>query len=184
MLLSCSKTKYMTFNFCNSLQFDTRLYLSENLLDRVKETKLLGVIISEDLTWHSNTRFIMKKAHQRMNILQSLFQFNVPIKELVTIYILYIRSILEQSCVVWGSAITKDEETDLERVQKCALRLIMREEYTSYERGLQIAQLSTLKNRQILLQTRFATKCTKNEKNLRHVPLEACESSNKTSRYI
>ena len=33
MLLNNSKTKYMILNFCNSLQFNTRLFLDGSLLD-------------------------------------------------------------------------------------------------------------------------------------------------------
>ena len=36
----------------------------------------------------------------------------------------YIRSILEQSYVVWHGSLTKETELDLERVLKAAIRLI------------------------------------------------------------
>ena len=111
----------MIFNFTNNYQCATRLYLNEKQLKRVKETKLLGCIISEDLTWHSNTAMTIKKGYNRMLILHNLFKFNIPISELINIYMMYIRSVLEQSCVIWHSSITSGERYDLERVQKVAL---------------------------------------------------------------
>ena len=61
------------------------------------------------------------------------------------IYILYVRSILEQSCVVWNSSITVENSDDLERVQKAALRIIVGKNYTNYEYALMKADLESLK---------------------------------------
>ena len=96
-LNTVGKTKYMIINFCTSLQFQTRLYLKDNLLNQVKQTKLLGVIISDDLLWSANTSNIIKKAYKRMIILKKLYEFQVNIQDLIQIYKMYIRSILEQN---------------------------------------------------------------------------------------
>ena len=48
------------------------------------------MINRDDLYWKSNTNFIMKKAEEMLNI-----------------YFLYIRSVVEQAAVVWLSSITK-----------------------------------------------------------------------------
>ena len=65
-------------------------------------------------------------------------------KDLVQIYITYIRSILEQSCVIWQSTLTQEDCDNLERVQKNALRNILKERYNSYEISLTIVKLDTL----------------------------------------
>ena len=101
MRLNCDKTKYMIFNFCHSAQFHTRIHLNNTLLDQVKETRLLGVTISDDLTWHSNTNKLVTRAYQRMLILRNLYTFNVSTQDMITIYILFIRSVVEQSCLVF-----------------------------------------------------------------------------------
>ena len=97
----------MIFNFTRNFQFNTRLYLDNNLLEVVKETRLLGIILNSNMTWHSNTRDIVKRCYQRMLILRKLSQFSVPVEELVHIYCMYIRSVAEQSSVVWSSALTR-----------------------------------------------------------------------------
>ena len=61
MTLNTDKTKYMIIIFCSSLKFQTRLYTKNTLLNQVKQTKLLGVIISDDLSWSANTSHIIKK---------------------------------------------------------------------------------------------------------------------------
>ena len=68
-----------------------------------------------------------------MIILQKLVSFRVGEADLVNIYILYIRSILEQSCQVWHYTITEEEINDLERVQKVACRIILQNDYQGYE---------------------------------------------------
>ena len=84
-------------------------------------------------------------------------------KDLLNIYVLYIRSILEQSCAVWHSSITEDESADLERVQKVCLKIILREKYESYENALHITELENLSDRRTQLCFNFAKKCVKNE---------------------
>ena len=74
-----------------------------------------------------------------MSIIQSLSSFNVPREDLVHLYNLYIRSILEQSSVVWGSSITESESLALERAQKWAMRNIFQSQYISYSSALERA---------------------------------------------
>ena len=77
---------------------------------------------------NKNTEFIVKKANARMRILHKISEFNPPVEDMLTIYMSYIRSIVEQSCTVWHSRLTQENIEDLERIQKSALRIIMKEE--------------------------------------------------------
>ena len=67
-----------------------------------------------------------------MCILTNLFKFAVPQEELVNIYTLYIRSVVEQSCVVWHSSLSSGERYDLDRIQKVALSIILKDRYKNY----------------------------------------------------
>ena len=163
MELNGSKTKYMIFNPSKNHQFNTRLGLDGQVLEQVHETKLLGVIIRDDFSWKSNTDFITRKAYKRMIILKNLFHFNLPITEMLEIYFLYIRSVVEQASVVWSSSLTKGEQLDLERVQKVALKIILQEHYTNYSHALQLTGLPTLKARRNKLSLSFAKSCLKNK---------------------
>ena len=66
-----------------------------------------------------------------MILLQNLYQFNMPIIEMLDIYILYVRSVVEQSAVVWNTSITQEECVEIERIQKVALRIILKANYSS-----------------------------------------------------
>ena len=163
MKLNTDKSKYMIFNFSKKHKFNTRLHLEGTVLDQVRETRLLGLILRDDLSWKSNTDSIIKKAYKRMILLKNLFAFNVPMEDMIEIYILYIRSVVEQSAVVWHSSLTGGEQLDLERVQKVALRIILKDDYTGYSDALELTGLDTLKSRRKKLCRNFAKKCAKNE---------------------
>ena len=103
------------------------------MLEQVHQTRLLGVIIDDRLSWQANTDFLIKKAYKRMSLFHRLYEFDVPVQDLIEIYILYIRSVLESSAVVWNSSLTKGQELELERVQKVALRIILKDDYENYK---------------------------------------------------
>ena len=67
----------------------------------------------------------------------------------------------------------KGEQLDIERVKKCALRIILKEDYTSYLESLEMTGLQTLKARRNQLSLSFAIKCTKNEKTRDIFPISA-----------
>ena len=55
-------------------------------------------------------------------------------------------------------------EKDLERVQKVALKVILDNNYNNYENALNVLDLDTLKDRREQLALVFARKCLKNPK--------------------
>ena len=97
-----------------------------------------------------------------MCLLRKVAKFKPPRKDLKLIYIIYVRSILEQSCVVWHSSLTFENKEDIERVQKNALRIILQNEYTQYEKALDLLNLDSLEDRRTHLSLRFALKCKNN----------------------
>ena len=72
-------------------------------LEIVDHTKLLRVILTKDLRWSRNTDYMIKRANARMDILRRLSGLIAPVKDMIQTYISYVRSILEQSCVIWHS---------------------------------------------------------------------------------
>ena len=62
MELNEDKTKIMVFNFTKTKQFSTRLTLKKKTIEKVRETKLLGTVITDDLKWTKNTKSLVKKS--------------------------------------------------------------------------------------------------------------------------
>ena len=179
MMLNEEKSKFMIFNFTRNLQFNTRFQINGKNLEQVDHTKLLGTIVSSDLSWWRNTQFIIQKAYKRLEIIKKLYEFDVPIFDLVNIYTLYVRSVLEFNSCVWHFNITQEETHDIERVQKNSLKLILKEKYISYENALEVTNLETLETRRLSLCKKFAVKCTKNPNTSDMFPLDYTRHSNK-----
>ena len=115
-----------------------------------------------------------------MEILRRVSSFGAPIEDLKVIYVLFIRSLLEQSATVWHSSLTKENIEDLERVQKNALRIILQNKYKSYEKSLVKLGMERLEDRREKLCLNFAKKCIKNPKTAHMFPLNKKAHNMKT----
>lgn len=164
MKLNEKKTKNIIFNYTKKYQFTTDLSVNDKNIEVVKETKLLGTYITDDLKWNKNTSEIVKKANKRMPILTKSAAFTTNRQDLKRIYLTYILSILDQSAVVWHSSLSQKNARDLERIQKVAVRIIMGKNFTNYKEGLSELKLKTLNARRKDICLNFAKKCQKNLK--------------------
>ena len=111
----------MIFNFTKKHQFTTQLTIEKDPIEIVKETKILGTHITDDLKWDKNTEEIVKSAWKRMQLLCKSASFTSNVIDLRNIYFTFIRSILEKSAVVWHSSLSKKNRLTLERVQKISI---------------------------------------------------------------
>ena len=128
----------------------------------MNECKLLGTIITSDLRWEKNTQNIIKKANARMQLLHKIAQYSPPREDMLNIYILFVRSILEQSAVVWHTSLTLENSKDLERIQKSACKLIIGQPMP-YKKYLKILDINSLHSRRSQLCMNFSLKCLKND---------------------
>ena len=171
MIINQNKTKLMIFNYTEKYQFSTRLTLKGENVEVIDSAKLLGTIITSDLKWEKNTATIVKKANARMELVRKVASFGASEEDLKNIYILFVRSHLEQSATVWHSSLTQENIDDLERVQKSAFKVILGEKYISYNNALIKLDMETLKNRRDELCLNFALKCVKHKKLKKMFPL-------------
>ena len=68
--INIKKTKAMLFYFTRNHQFSTRMKLDNINIELVDEMKILGTIVTFNLSWNQNTQEIIKKVKK-----------NAPIKE-------------------------------------------------------------------------------------------------------
>ena len=69
-----------------------------------------------------------------MEILRKASQFGASTNYLKLIYFLYITSQLEQSSTVCHSNLTLQNCKDLERIQKTAIQIILKNQYNGYKK--------------------------------------------------
>ena len=89
-----------------------------------------------------------------MQLLHKVWALGSTHREMVHLWILYCRSILEQSCVVWNGGLTKENIDDLERTQKSFAKFLLPDK--TYEHSLIYLNLEKLSERRKLLTTKYA----------------------------
>ena len=97
-----------------------------------------------------------------MELLRRASQFCSDHDELKTIYCSFIRSILEYSSNVWHTSLTQENIDDIERIQKCALKIILKKKYIDYESSLQRLDMESLQERRDILLNKFTQNNFKN----------------------
>ncbi len=97
------------------------LTIDTSTVERASSTKFLGVHITEDLTWTTNTKSISKKAQQRLYFLHRLKRASLPPPILTTFYRGTIESVLTSCITVWyGNCCAADRKTLLRTVNTAA----------------------------------------------------------------
>ena len=154
----------MLFNKSRKWDFQPKLNFSDGtVLEVISEIKLLGVVLSDDLSWHKNTQFICEKARLKLWILRRMINLNLHHDQLFDIYCKEIRSILEFGVPVWHPGLTIKDSGTIERIQKVAFKIILKEKFIDYKTACIYFNTSSLKQRREKLCLNFATKNLKSE---------------------
>ena len=91
-----------------------------------------------------------------MQLIRGLQSFGATKKEMVNFWILFCRSVLEQSCVVWGPSLTQENIENLEKSQKTFAKLVLRQNYKTYDHALVQLNLESLETRRKQMLLKFA----------------------------
>lgn len=124
-------------------------------IKRVSCFKLLGVYISEDLSWASYCDLIIKRANRRLHALRELKNCGFPTQDLLAVYCSLIRSILEYASIVFAN-LPQYLSNALENIQKSALGIIVPS--MSYSQALHLTGLPSLQGLRESACIRFISK--------------------------
>ena len=117
MRLNPTKCNYMIFSRSKE-KFSTRLKIGDSVIERKQTSKILGLQISDDLSWTKNVQEICKKSYSRMTMITKLKYVGVKVEDLLDVYKLYIRSIAQYWSPVFHSTLTVEHSNTLERIQR------------------------------------------------------------------
>ena len=73
---------------------------------------------------------------------------------------------------MWHSSLTKENREDLERVQKAALKVILKDDYQNYKDALKLTNLQSLDERRDAISVKFAKNCLNNRNFSKLFPLK------------
>ena len=164
------KCKVMQISFLRNDPPPPAISINNTELELVSSLRLLGVTIQSNLKWDSQVHNMISCASRRLYILCRLKRNGVAVTDLVHIYTMYIRPLLEFAAPVWNSSLTMDQSTNIERVQRRALNMIMYPERLHYEDLLEILQIPSLSNRRIDIVTSFAKSLLSSERHRNMLP--------------
>ena len=104
LALNETKTNYLIFHSCRKKPPDDfRIILNNVQLERLKQTKFLGVLIQENLSWKHHVDYISSKVSRATGLLAKLKHY-LPKHVLLTIYNSLCLSHVSYAISVWGSA--------------------------------------------------------------------------------
>ncbi len=119
--LNVGKTKGVVLDFRRNSVDHPPLTIDSSTVERVSSTKFLGVHITEDLIWTTNTMSLSKKAQQRLHFLRRLKRASLPPPILTTFYRGTIESVLTSCITVWyGNCSAADRKTRQQTVNTAA----------------------------------------------------------------
>ena len=163
MEINTLKSKVMKFSR-SAKPLSTKVSFRDNKnLEEIQQIKLLGLQISENLKWDSNTSFICKNARRKIFLLRNMKNSGLSQSELIDAYKKEVRSLLELAVPVWNSGLTQEQSLFIERVQKSALAAILGPKYRSYEDALQLTNLDRLSIRREQMCLKFINKNLKSD---------------------
>ena len=95
MNLNPEKTKEMFLTLRHKSQNDLPALVIQNKeICNVEQTTILGLIVTENLTWSENTDYICKKASKRLHFLTELKRSGLSYSDLISYYTAVIRYVL------------------------------------------------------------------------------------------
>ena len=164
MVINKDKTKVISFSKSRKWAFPPELHFSDGTpIEYISDTRLVGVVVSQDLRWFKNTSYICQKARNKLWMLRRMMNLNLTIYEMFDVYSKEIRSLLEMAVPVWNSGLTNQQIYDIESIQKVAMQIILQNKYVNYQSACQLFSAQTLADRRTRLCSKFASKNLKGE---------------------
>ena len=166
MSLNDDKTCLFVVNFTQNHQFQPLLQIPDcaDPLDVVLETKLLGYWLTKDMKTERHVKYMLEICYKRLWAIIKLKKAGISNQDILHFFFMKIRSVLESNCPVFHSMLTQEQTDDIERLQKIVTRVILVDQYSSYEQACRLLSIQTLKQRRIQLCLTFSLKILENEK--------------------
>ena len=121
---SAPKTKEMLITKKRDNVAHPPIVLNGTMVDTVKSHKHLGIILKDDLKWDKHVVEMTNKAKKRLAVMNAL-KFKLDRRSLETMYMAFVRPILEYGDVIWDTPSTGDHTLDeLEVIQNNAARVV------------------------------------------------------------
>lgn len=154
MEINAIKTKEMLMCSLQVSPIYPPININNSMIESVNKYKLLGLIITDDLTWNNHTNEICNKANKRLYYLILLRRAGLSQQDLMTYYKQIIRPVLEYCCQVWHNNLSKTQSDKIENIQDRAIKIIS----SAPNNGCVVNDLESLKTRREKLCIKYFNK--------------------------
>ena len=118
------KCKELRISFSKDPVVLDQVILNGKEVEIVESAKLLGVTISNNLSWHAHIKEVVKKASKRLYYLVQLKRARLPAKDLVLFYTSCVRSVMDYAVPVFYHSLPQYLKNELIRLEKRAISII------------------------------------------------------------
>ena len=87
-------------------------------MELLEQTKLLGVIVTSNLSWAANTDFIVSRCNSKIWVVRRLRKLWASRADLIDIFCKQIRNILEFAAPVWNSSLVGEDISNWKELRK------------------------------------------------------------------
>ena len=91
---------------------------------------------------------------------------------------------MEYGSNVWHSSLTEQNKNDIERLQRCSVKIILKNNYQGYKEALKFLNMESLDQRREKLNLQFAKKCLKIDSMKDLFPMHDKEHDMKTRKIL
>ena len=116
MSINATKTFEIRMDFSKIRGSVNQLFIDNTPIEVVHHSKILGVIVSDDLKWNKHVEYITRKASQRLHLLVLCRRAGIGNNEIKLMYITKIRPVLEYACAAWHPGLCQYLNDDIERI--------------------------------------------------------------------
>ena len=124
MLLNADKTVILNTTLSKSANFESDVLVNDVAISPSDETKFLGIIVDDKLSFSSHVDHIISKCNSRLFLMRQLKVLGLNAAGLKTFYTSNIRSLLLYGAPAWHSILNSTCKDKLELVQRSASRII------------------------------------------------------------
>jgi hypothetical protein len=118
------KCKELRISFSKDPVVLDQVILNGKEVEIVESAKLLGVTISNNLSWHAHIKEVVKKASKRLYYLVQLKRARLPAKDLVLFYTSCVRSVMDYAVPAFYHSLPQYLKNELIRLEKRAISII------------------------------------------------------------
>lgn len=141
--LNPEKCKELRISFANQAASFDPVIINGKELEVVPTVKLLGLTISNNLTWNSYIDEVIKKVSKRLYFLVQLRRAKVPPQDLAQFYTSCIRSVVDYAIPAFYHCLPHYLKQELIRLEKRAISIITSD--PDYQTGLEQLNIKPMK---------------------------------------